>query len=522
MSSIFFLPERRGAAVTGKSRAGESPTRRRVSGVLLHPTSLPGPGIGDVGPEAFRFVEWLADAGQTFWQILPLGPVDPEGSPYNGLSALAGNPLLISPERLFEEGLIDRADLEEGERLPASWVDFDKVFEWKEHLLRSAHRRFGSRRAPRLAAAFDEFRAENESWLPDYSLFRALRDLYSTAPWPAWPQDVRSRDPLALERSRELLADEVESYAFRQFLFDSQWRALHRHAEERGVQIIGDLPIFVAHDSADVWANREIFRLDEAGSPYVVAGVPPDYFSALGQRWGNPLYRWDVLREREYFWWTERFRRTLSLVDVVRVDHFRGFHACWEIPASEETAVNGVWVPGPGEDLFHQLRRSLGPLPVIAEDLGLIDRGVEELREAVGFPGMRVLQFGFDGDPANLHHPSNYPVSCVAYTGTHDNDTIMGWWKTASGDERERVRNWISRHDPTHWEFVQRILDCPAAIAIVPLQDLLGLGSEARMNTPGQRKSSWRWRMAPGAIRAENAEMLREATFRSGRLPEIV
>jgi 4-alpha-glucanotransferase len=491
----------------------------RASGVLLHPTSLPGPAIGDLGNSAYRFVDWLVRAGQACWQILPLGPADSGGSPYNSLSALAGNPLLISPELLARDDLLEPSYATPPQS-GSTDIDYPSAVAWKDGLLRAAHRRY--RRSPdaALAAEFDAFRSANEAWLNDYTLFRAVRDFHGGAAWGEWPAEVRDRSPEALERWRATLGDEVERFAFQQFLFDRQWRALRGYAHDRGVQVVGDLPIFVAHDSADVWAHREIFRLGPDGAPLVVAGVPPDYFSATGQRWGNPLYRWDVLRKRDYDWWIERFRRTLDLVDVVRIDHFRGFESYWEIDAAEETAVNGRWVAGPGLAFFRAVEKRLGSLPVIAEDLGLITAEVERLRDDLGYPGMRVLQFAFDGDPHNPHLPENFPTGSVAYTGTHDNDTIMGWWRAADPELRRRVHAWFGGGRPDAWAFIEAVLASRAALAVVPLQDLLGLGSEGRMNTPGDASRNWTWRMAelPGADTADRLRKLSLANDRHGPL----
>jgi 4-alpha-glucanotransferase len=491
---------------------------RRASGVLLHPSSLPGsPGIGDFGPAAYRFVDWLNAAGQGYWQILPLVPVDTGGSPYNGLSALAGNPLLISPGALLEDGLVEPSDLDRGAPIPGARVDFPAVQRWKEEILILAHRAFRHGRAPELAGAFEQFRQEHDGWLPDYTLFRALRDHFHGAAWVEWPAEVRRRTPEALERWRELLSEEVERYSFQQFLFHRQWQALREYAAAKEVRIIGDLPIFVAHDSSDVWSNPHLFELGEDGMPTVVAGVPPDYFSATGQRWGNPLYRWTTLKAEGYAWWIERFRRTLELVDVVRVDHFRGFEAYWEIPASEETAVVGRWVLGPGRPFFHAVQARLGTLPVIAEDLGLITPDVDLLRDALGFPGMRVLQFAFDGDPKNPHLPRNHPPLSVAYTGTHDNDTVLGWWDSTGAEERRRVRAWIGVEHPTAWDFLHALHESPADLVIAPMQDLLGLGSEGRMNVPGRASANWTWRLdqPPPAKLADRLRALCEATGRT-------
>lgn len=490
----------------------------RSAGILLHPTSLPGRGVGDAGEEARRFVEWLAGAEQSVWQVLPLVPVDEGGSPYNGLSALAGNPLLVSPEALAREGLLDPADVG-GEDLPRGRVDYPRAAAWKDALLRRAWEAFRAGAAPGLRGGFEAFRARHASWLDDYALFRALREERGGACWVEWEADVRLRRPEALADARERLADAVGRYAFRQFLFDREWGALREHAHARGVRIVGDVPIFVAYDSADVWAHPELFHLDAEGRPTVVSGVPPDYFSATGQRWGNPLYRWEVMQRRGYRWWVERFRRTLELVDVARVDHFRGFEAYWEIPAEEETALRGEWKPGPGAGLFHALRRELGDLPLIAEDLGLITPGVEALRDDLGLPGMRVLQFAFGGDGRNPHLPANHPESAVAYTGTHDNDTALGWLQHgATPEEKEKLLRLV--RDPggeLNWEMIRLVFESRAKLAVVPLQDVLGLGSAARMNTPGTDRGNWEWRVPEGVLTDPLRARLAEPTRATGR-----
>lgn len=487
----------------------------RAAGILLHPTSLPGPGIGSAGEAARRFIDWLAGAGQSYWQVLPLVHVDGGGSPYNGLSAMAGNPLLIDLAALAGEGLLDPRSAEDAPGTDDR-VDFEAVSRWKGERLDAAHRAWRDGAAPALAGPFSRYRAEHAGWLADFALFRALRAHHEGAPWTAWEARLRDRVPEALRAWRERLATEVERAEFEQFLFDRQWRALRRYAGARGVRIIGDIPIFVAHDSADVWAHPELFRLGAEGAPEVVSGVPPDYFSETGQRWGNPLYRWDRMRARRFDWWAGRFRRMLQWADLVRVDHFRGFEACWEIPAEEATALNGRWVPGPGAELFHEVERSLGPLPVIAEDLGLITPEVDALREELGYPGMRVLQFAYDGDPRNPHLPANHPRDSVAYTGTHDNDTALGWWRSASDEERVRAGG---EGGEIHWRLIEAAFGSAASLAVVPLQDVLGLGSEARMNTPGTDVGNWRWRVREGALTEAARERLRDATLRSGRLP---
>ncbi|HEX8693780.1 MAG TPA: 4-alpha-glucanotransferase [Longimicrobium sp.] len=493
---------------------------RRAGGILLHPTSLPGDGVGDLGPAAHRFVDWLAEAGQAYWQVLPLVATNEGGSPYNALSAFAGNVSLLSPRLLVDDGLLEEDEVACPEGLPGDCVRFREVARWKDRLLRRAHGAFRAGWAPALGHAFAAYRERHREWLDDWALFRALRDEHGGGSWLDWPAKLRRREGDALTRAASKLADEVERHAFGQFLFDRQWGALRRYANERGVKVIGDVPIFVAHDSADVWAHPELFELDAKGRPTVVSGVPPDYFSATGQRWGNPLYRWDVLERDGYRWWVERFRRTLELVDVARIDHFRGFEAYWEIPAEEETAVTGRWVPGPGHRLFRALERELGPLPLIAEDLGIITPEVDTLREELGLPGMRVLQFAFGGDdPENPHLPANYPAATVAYTGTHDNDTAAGWFRGATREEKAGLRELTGAPaGEIHWGMIEVVMRSKADLAVVPLQDVLGLGSEARMNTPGTGEGNWEWRFREGDLTPGLAARLRELTRSSGRL----
>jgi 4-alpha-glucanotransferase len=492
----------------------------RASGVLLHPTSLPGRGTGELGETAYRFVDWLAEAGQSYWQVLPLAAITEVGSPYNGLSAMAGNALLLSLERLVADGLLEASAVE---AMPVSSerIDFPALAGWKGQLLAQAHDAFRRAAAPELQEPFQHFQAENAFWLEDYALFQALREHYHGAPWTAWDAGVRERAPDALRQARQQLAATVENYALQQFLFARQWYALHRYANQRGIRMIGDLPIFVDHNSADVWAHQELFQLDERGQPQVVSGVPPDYFNAMGQHWGHPLYRWEVMAERGYLWWAERLRTIFKAVDIVRVDHFRGFEAYWAIPATEKTALHGHWVPGPGERFFRAMERVYGPLPVIAEDLGLITPAVDALREALGFPGMRVLQFAFDGDPANPHLPENHPQNVVAYTGTHDNHTAMGWWETATETEHRLFNQRVDLTEPSmHWQMIRMAFASPARLAIVPLQDVLGLGREARMNTPGVMEGNWAWRFAEEALTPQVQVHLRDITRWSTRLPE--
>lgn len=491
--------------------------RRRSSGILLHPTSLPGPeGIGTIGQEAHRFVDWLAAAEQSCWQILPLVDADEGGSPYNALSAMAGNPLLIDLAELVAEGLLSRQEAEFTDDSPDG-VDFESVMTSKSTLLERAFTRFGDDAEHWWRGELAAYRRTHAPWIEDYALFRSLRQRHG-APWTRWPAPLRRHEASAIEEARATHEREIALAIFQQFLFDRQWNALRAHAAERGIAIIGDIPIFVAHDSADVWANQHLFDLDEEGNPVVVAGVPPDYFSQTGQRWGNPLFRWDLMAERQYAWWVARFRRTFEWVDVVRIDHFRGFESYWEIPAEEETAVNGEWRPGPGAGFFRAVQEQLGELPLIAEDLGLITPQVHALRDELGYPGMRVVQFAFDGDPNNPHLPYNYPARTVAYTGTHDNDTIVGWWQSAPAEERSAARDYFTEPNrPVHEAFLDLVFRSKARLTLAPLQDVLGLGSEARMNTPGTSDRNWRWRLRPGEVQVEHGELLLELTRASGR-----
>lgn len=489
----------------------------RAGGILLHPTSLPGPGTGDLGEQAFRFVDWLADAGQSLWQVLPLVAVDEGGSPYNALSAFAGNPLLISPTELHLHGLLP-AEAARAPELDEDGLDFPAALRWKEDVVRAAHALLAE--DEELRADFGAYRAEEEAWLDDYALFRALRDAHGRRSWTEWPEPLRRRDPAALDRARRELAEEIERHAYAQYLFDLQWTSVRRHAHARGVRIVGDVPIFVAYDSADVWAHPELFALDEALRPVEVSGVPPDYFSATGQRWGNPLYRWDVLARTGYRWWIDRFRRTLEMVDVVRVDHFRGFESYWAVPAASETAIDGVWRPGPGRALFDAVRRGLGALPLIAEDLGIITPEVEALRDELRLPGMRVLQFAFGGDdPRNPHLPRNYVHNAVAYTGTHDNDTVLGWYADADGGERRAVDALAGAAGETHWRLIETVMASAAGWAIMPVQDVLGLGGQARMNTPGVAEGNWAWRLRDGALTPALAARLADIVRRTARAP---
>jgi len=483
----------------------------RTAGLLLHPTSLPNAhGVGELGPEALRFVRLLREAGQGLWQMLPLNPTGPDGSPYSSPSAFAGNPLLVSTERLVEEGLVRRP-----EALPVGPVDYPAVTRRKEALLREAYSNAGA--GAKLGGDFEAFREKEAGWLGDWALYAALKGRFGGEPWARWGGPLARRERGALREARRELEDEIRYHEFVQFLLDRHYSAVREEAEGTGVKILGDLPIFVSHDSADVWANRDLFHLDERGAPTVVAGVPPDYFSETGQLWGNPLYRFDRMREEGYGWWVSRMRRSLELYDAVRIDHFRGLRAYWEVPADAQTAKEGHWVEGPGEDLFDALAGALGDLPIVAEDLGDITPDVHALREGVGLPGMKVIQFGFS-DPENPYLPHNYrDANFVVYTGTHDNDTAAGWWKGLDREQKRFARRYLGRRTPKVWDFVRLAYASVAAWAVVPVQDVLELGSEARMNTPGVASGNWRWRLDGFEELEGHAKRLRDLAETYGR-----
>ena len=498
----------------------------RGSGVLLHITSLSGPnGIGELGHGARLFIDFLAAAGQRYWQILPIGPGSRifDSSPYMSLSAFAGNPLLIDPDQLVADGLLAGDDLAERPEMSEYAVLFDAVIPYKDKLLRRAYVNFKKQSA---SDDYLRFCREEAAWLDDYCLFMAIRKERQQEAWSLWPPELAGRDAEALAEIRLRLADEIGYHEFVQYCFARQWRAMRDYATARGVALIGDIPIYVSYDSADVWAHRHCFRLDaETLQPTHVAGVPPDYFSATGQRWGNPLYRWqdgggddnNGLLE----WWRARFRRIFATVDVVRIDHFRGFESFWEIPVEEETAINGRWVKGPGKDFFDAMAADIGELPIIAEDLGIITPEVEKLRAELGFPGMKILQFAFDSDADNLYLPHNYQdTNCVVYTGTHDNDTTLGWFLSSEvGDEaKARARRYAnSSGEAIHWDFLRMALSSVANTAIVPLQDVLGFGADCRMNRPSTCDGNWRWRCADRFLTEELAARLREETCFYGR-----
>lgn len=491
----------------------------RSAGILLHPTSLPGGfGIGEVGPRAYEFVDLLVEGGQSLWQILPLGPTGYGDSPYACFSALAGNPMLIDLAQLADEGDVDRRDLAEAPDLPEEKVDFGAVISFKTEMLQRAARAFRESEYGDRRAAFNYFCEENSDWLEDFALFMALKDAHGGAVWNTWETGLVKREPEVLQAWRERLDDAVFAQRYYQFQFFRQWEALKQVANENGIQIVGDIPIFVAYDSVDVWAHPELFYLDEDLLPTKVAGVPPDYFSATGQLWGNPLYRWDVVEENDYGWWARRFEQILTTVDIVRLDHFRGFAAYWAVPAAEDTAVNGEWEEGPGAAFFEAIRAALGELPIIAEDLGHITEDVFELRDRFDFPGMNVLQFAFATDAGNPYLPHNVEHNSVIYTGTHDNDTTVGWYESREEEELEACHRYLGPIDePINWALMRLAYRSVADLAIVPLQDVLGLGTEARMNTPGKFGANWTWRFRNEDVSPEHIERLKEMAITYGR-----
>ena len=496
----------------------------RASGILLHPTSLPGShGVGDFGSEAFAFVDFLKDAGQKLWQVLPLNPTGYGDSPFQCFSAHAGNHLLISLEKLREQGILEAADFQALPSFPQDAVDFGDVIRWKTLLLKKAASRFVTSATGDTRRAFDDFCANNASWLSDFALFMACKENYGGVAWNTWPQVIAQRSAGGLDAAHARLKEQVLAVQYWQFEFFRQWKQLQEYAHQAGIRIVGDIPIYVALDSADVWTNPEYFQLSDEGQPQRIAGVPPDYFSATGQCWGNPIYRWDRLQKSGYRWWIDRFRAALELYDAVRIDHFRGFEAYWEIPADQTTAIHGRWVKGPGAEFFAALEREFGDLPIIAENLGVITPEVESIRKRFRFPGMAILQFAFGNDPQGpSFRPHNYSRELAAYTGTHDNDTTVGWWNSSGATDSTRTAEDVAKErafarayldfkdEPIHWVMIRAILSSIADLAIVPLQDVLGLGTEARMNLPGTSKGNWRWRFKHDDLTAELARRLRE------------
>jgi 4-alpha-glucanotransferase len=474
---------------------------RRSAGVLLHVTSLPSPfGIGDLGPEAYAWVDSLVHADLTWWQTLPLGPTGYGDSPYQSFSSFAGNPCLVSPQRLIDDGLLKPEDVA-GVNFPPGPIDFGRVIPFKFKLLDRAWQAFRKSTDPALKKAYDQFVTTQTGWLDDYTLFMAIKDHHQGARSSDWLADLARRESSALTAARKTLAERIDQHRFRQFIFYRQWSALKTHANQRGLRLIGDVPIFVSGDSADLWGHPELFLLDKDYSPLVVAGVPPDYFSPTGQRWGNPLYDWDALKKTGYAWWIARLKATLAHFDVVRLDHFRGFESAWHIPAEAPTAQNGQWEPGPGADFFVAVQKALGGLPLLAEDLGDITPAVRQLRDQFNLAGMRILQFAFGNQPENLFLPHNYVPNTVVYTGTHDNDTTRGWYDTLGYHDKQFIWRFLGKHyidsRDIAWELIRMAWASVANYALVPLQDLLNLDTRARMNLPGREGGNWQWRITP-------------------------
>jgi len=502
----------------------------RSSGILLHISSLPSAyGIGDLGPAAYAFADFLAASRQQYWQVLPLVPTGLGHSPYSSPSTFASNPLFISVDNLNELGLVSQDDVMAQRTPAADQVDFHNLIPARERLLSLAFDNFERGHGSVDRDAFERYSQTNADWLDDYAEFMTLRSAFESRSWTDWPAEFAQRHNDAMQALRRDRATDIRRQKFWQFLFHVQWTRLKAYCNERHIRIFGDLPIYVAHDSADVWANPELFHLNEHGHASLVAGVPPDYFSETGQRWGNPIYRWEVMQQNDYAWWYQRLKRVLERVDLLRLDHFRGFDAYWAIDGREPTAVNGQWLDAPGEHFFSRMRDRLGRLPVVAEDLGIITDGVRELMRRFGFPGMAVMQFGYESDPDSTFLPHNFIRELIAYTGTHDNDTLTGWWQThastQSSDEFNRARDYARRYldlrpdDDFARQSIRALWSSVADVAIIPVQDLIGLGSSARMNTPGTAEGNWGWRLLPDQLTHDHAEYLRSITEIYGRAP---
>lgn len=509
------------AAVTAEAEIEKEKEPVRVSGILVHPTSFPSPyGIGDLGDGAYEFIDFLEETGQHLWQVLPLGPTGFGDSPYQGFSAFAGQPLIISPDKLAKMGLLANEDLQNIPQWDPHRVDYGPVITYKTGLLKKAWANFCKTEDQELKKEFDDFCQHEKDWLDDYTLFMACKDHHEGRSWLEWEDEIRVPDAAAKNAWREKLAEDIHYYSFVQFIFQKQWMELRDYAHEKEVKIIGDIPIFVALDSADVWADKKQFQLDTKGYPTSVAGVPPDYFSATGQLWGNPLYDWSYHKQTKFAWWIKRIKRQLALTDYLRIDHFRGFEAYWSVPADEETAINGKWVKAPGEELFRTVQKELGAdLPIWAEDLGVITDEVEALRDKFGFPGMKVLQFGFGDMDDQKYIPFYYTTTnCICYTGTHDNDTTMGWYAEQTEEIRDRVRRFGNTDgNMLGYDFIRFCMGSIAKYAIFPIQDLLLLGSEARMNTPGVAAANWAFRYVSEDLREDRKEWLRRTTELFGR-----
>ncbi|MFX1536451.1 MAG: 4-alpha-glucanotransferase [Promethearchaeota archaeon] len=494
----------------------------RYGGILLHPTSLPGNfGIGDLGSNLYQFIDFLHVNGQQLWQILPLGPTGYGNSPYQCFSSFAGNPFLISPEKLQEIGILGELEVPQ---FPESQVDFGRIIPFKWELLERAFENYSRKRSSSLQERFNAFTKQHQFWLEDYALFMSIKRAFNLQAWNTWDESLRLRDPNALKKWKADHATEVEFHKFVQFLFNLQWDDVRTYSHQKNVKIIGDIPIFVAYDSADVWANPELFYLDDEGELLYIAGVPPDYFSETGQRWGNPLYRWDLMKSQGYKWWIQRVKHSFTQVDILRIDHFRGFEAYWQIPADQPTAIIGEWVPGPGIDLFIALRKALGHLPIIAEDLGVITPAVENLLQQTGFPGMRVLQFAFGGDNSkfieNRFLPHNYVYNTIVYTGTHDNNTTKGWIETVPDTTQNKVLKYLnSDGEDIVGDLIRLAWSSVAQMSVIPLQDLLRLGKEGRMNFPGTESGNWEWRFTWEQLIDEKGNELAELSKIYGRFP---
>lgn len=493
----------------------------RSNGVLVHPTSFPGKwGIGEFNEYAYQFVDFLAETGQKLWQVLPLGPTGYGDSPYQCFSAFAGNPLLISLDQLVKENALPASALADVPDFPANGVDYGAVIQFKFGVLRQSFAHFQKHAAAQQKSDFWVFCERNASWLDDYALFMALKDAHGGKVWNSWENSIARHEPWALGLWRGKLENEIQGYQYLQFQFFKQWNALKRYANDKGVRVIGDIPIFVAYDSSDAWAHRELFYFDENGNSTVIAGVPPDYFSPTGQRWGNPLYRWDVMQQQGFAWWIDRCRAAFDLYDMVRIDHFRGFEAYWEVPASEPTAMHGRWVNAPGHELFQAIQNALGTpgVPIIAEDLGIITPPVEALRDAFGFPGMRVLQFAFVADTKSTYLPHMYIPNTVAYSGTHDNNTTIGWFKSLDAEPRAQVLRYTGTDgSQIHWDMIRLLMMSVAGMTVATMQDLMGLGEEARMNMPGRANGNWGWRFTPEMLTDAIKKQLKDMTVAYGR-----
>ena len=496
----------------------------RTAGVLVHPTSFPSPyGIGDMGKEAYEFVDFLEKAGQRMWQILPLTPTGFGDSPYQSFSAFAGQPLIISPGKLMELGLLEEADLEDCPAGDGTTVNYGVIVPWKNKILKKAYENFKNVTDKELLKAYKTFIKDNKDWLKDYSLFMACKDKHEGRNWLSWDEEYRNPSKTVKKTMATLFEEDMGYYNFVQFMFYKQWSELRAYANAKDIKIIGDMPLFMSMDSADVWANQGLFQLDSKGYPLAVAGVPPDYFSATGQLWGNPLYDWKAHKKEKYKWWISRVSTQLKLADYVRSDHFRGLDEYWSVPAGEETALNGEWKPGPGEELFYAIEEALGgELPIVAEDLGTITQSVRDLRDKFNLPGMKILQFGFEAKDESSFLPHNFETqNCIAYTGTHDNDTTKGWYESAPEKAKDKVRRYMNTDGVNiHWDFLRACYGTVAAYAIVPMQDILGVGKEGRMNTPGVAAANWAWRFKKEVLTDWLSGLLLDATKLYGRHKE--